>query len=128
MERKHISVLLTDGDADHGEGAVGPVPNGVRDVPRYGERRILDDDGFLPVQEDGGCAVNNDEQEAAVSVSLPFSVKEAEFLLQSPGNPISRNPAAGEAEGTGVFCLQDRHLSLTLPPNGGIVLRLFPVS
>ena len=73
-------------------------------------------------------AVNNDEQEAAVSVSLPFSVKEAEFLLQSPGNPISRNPAAGEAERTGVFCLQDRHLGLTLPPNGGIVLRLFPVS
>ena len=58
-------------------------------------------------------AVNNDEQTAQISVPVPFAAEQARLLLTNDK----------QAEET-VFPVENGRLTLTLPPCGGMILRL----
>ena len=54
-------------------------------------------------------AVNNDDQPASLSIPVPFSARQATNLLDETAGPVP---------------LENGRLSVTLPPNGGAILKL----
>ena len=97
-----LAKIHTENDAFHG----GRYQELFLTNRQYAFCRVKDQQILL-------SAVNNDEQTAQISVPVPFAAEQARLLLTS-----------SEQTDETVFPVENGRLTLTLPPCGGMILRL----